>query len=143
LCCTRAFPFAWWAGALTIGQLLAVQLLAGAGNVLFGTAYQVNLPTLVAADDLVEANAKLQGISPTGSLGGRGLGGLVVRTVLLLTPLLRHQQGTANSASGDASAGTAPGITVPASSKGDSAVAGVTQAGALRQNSTPSQHSEP
>jgi hypothetical protein len=38
--------------------LLAVQLLAGAAGVVFGIAYQVNLPLLVASGELAEGNAK-------------------------------------------------------------------------------------
>jgi len=41
-------PCAAWLGILTLAQLVLVVLLGGA-NVLFATAYQVNLTSLVAA----------------------------------------------------------------------------------------------
>lgn len=43
-----SLPVAAWLGLLSIGQLGAVALLAGAVSVLFTTAYQVLLPSLVA-----------------------------------------------------------------------------------------------
>ena len=74
-------PVAYAAGALSIGQLLAVQLLAGAANVLFATAYQVNLPSLVTAAELTEGNTKLQASSSAATLGGRGLSGVVTQFI--------------------------------------------------------------
>jgi len=59
--------------------LYAVQLLAGAAAVVFGTAYQVNLPSLVTTGELAEGNAKLQASSSAASLGGRGLSGVVTQ----------------------------------------------------------------
>jgi hypothetical protein len=74
-------PVAYAIGVLTIGQLLAVQLLAGAAAVVFGTAYQVNLPSLVTSAELAEGNAKLQASTSAASLGGRGLSGVVTQLV--------------------------------------------------------------
>jgi MFS family permease len=74
-------PLAYAFGVLTVGQLLAVQLLAGAAAVVFGTAYQVNLPSLVKPDALAEANAKLQASTSAAALGGRGLSGVVAQVV--------------------------------------------------------------
>jgi MFS family permease len=74
-------PISYVVGVLTIGQLLVVQLLAGAFAGVFGTAYQVNLPSLVTPGELAEANAKLQAGSSASSLGGRGLSGVVAQVV--------------------------------------------------------------
>jgi hypothetical protein len=74
-------PVAYAFGALTIGQLFAVQLLTGAAAVVFGTAYQVNLPSLVTSGELAEGNAKLQASSSAAALGGRGLSGVVTQVV--------------------------------------------------------------
>jgi hypothetical protein len=74
-------PVAYAIGVLTIGQLLAVQLLAGAAAVVFGTAYQVNLPSLVTSAELAEGNTKLQASTSATSLGGRGLSGVVTELV--------------------------------------------------------------
>jgi MFS family permease len=65
-------PVAAWPGVLTIAQLLAVALLGGAASVFFSTAYQVYLPSLVAADQLVEGNAKLAGSASAARLGDLG-----------------------------------------------------------------------
>jgi hypothetical protein len=74
-------PIAYAIGLLTIGQLFAVQLLAGAVGVVFSTAYQVNLPSLVTSGELAEGNAKLQASSSATALGGRGLAGVVAQAV--------------------------------------------------------------
>lgn len=81
-------PAAAWMGVLTVGQLLVVELLAGGASVLFATAYQVNLPSLVTAEELVEGNAKLQGSASAAALGGRGLAGLVAQALGAATALL-------------------------------------------------------
>jgi MFS family permease len=75
-----SLPLTAWLGVLTIGQILFVALLAGAGNVLFATAYQVYLPSLVTAGELVEGNVKLQASSSAASIGGPGIAGLTAGT---------------------------------------------------------------
>jgi predicted MFS family arabinose efflux permease len=81
-----SLPVAAWAHVLTIGQLLVVELVAGAAGIFFTTAYIVYLPVLVHPDDLLEGNAKLSGSQSVASISGRGLAGLAARAV-----------GTANS----------------------------------------------
>ena len=81
-------PVAAWLGVLTIAQLLAVALLGGAAGVFFSTAYQVYLPSLVAADQLVEGNAKLAGSASAARLGGPGLAGLVAQALSVAAALL-------------------------------------------------------
>ena len=76
-----SLPLAAWLGVLTVGQVLAVVLLAGASNVLFSTAYQVCLTGLVDGADLLEGNAKLQGSAQVASVSGRGLAGLAAQAV--------------------------------------------------------------
>jgi predicted MFS family arabinose efflux permease len=76
-----SLPAAAWLHILTIGQVIVVVLLAGAANVFFATAYQVYLPSLVAAADLVECNAKLQGSAEVALIGGRGAAGLAAQAV--------------------------------------------------------------
>lgn len=73
-------PAAYAIGVLTIGQLFAVQLLAGAAAVVFGIAYQVSLPSLVRLGELAEGNAKLQASASAAALGGRGLSGVVAQS---------------------------------------------------------------
>ena len=74
-------PAAYAFGVLTLVQLLIVQLLAGAAAVVFGIAYQVNLPSLVTSGELAEGNAKLQASTSAAALGGRGLSGVVAQFV--------------------------------------------------------------
>jgi Transmembrane secretion effector len=56
-----SLPAAAWAGVLTTGQVAAAATAAGTAGVLFATGYQVLLPSLITAGELVEGNAKLQG----------------------------------------------------------------------------------
>jgi hypothetical protein len=83
-----SLPVAAWLGVLNTGQVVAVALLAGAANVFFATAYQVYLPSLVTAADLVEGNAKLQGGAQVAAIGGRGLAGLAAEAIGAATALL-------------------------------------------------------
>ncbi|WP_446215357.1 MFS transporter [Micromonospora sp. IBHARD004] len=74
-----SIPLAWWADALTIGQLYAVVLLTGVGTVFGDVAAQSFLPELVGRDRLVAANSLLMTSSATVQIGGRGFGGLLVQ----------------------------------------------------------------
>jgi Transmembrane secretion effector len=76
-----SLPVAAWLGVLSTGQVIGVALLAGVANVFFATAYQVYLPSLVAAGDLIEGNAKLQGTMQVANVGGRGAAGLAAQAV--------------------------------------------------------------
>lgn len=81
-------PAAAWLGVLTIWQVGAVALLAGIANVFFATAYQVYLPSLVTAAELIEGNAKLQGSASAAGIGGRGAAGLAAQAVGAAAALL-------------------------------------------------------
>jgi Na+/melibiose symporter-like transporter len=83
-----SLPAAAWAGVLSTGQVAAVATAAGAAGVLFATAYQVLLPSLVTAGELVEGNAKLQGSASVAAIGGRGAAGLAAGAVGGATALL-------------------------------------------------------
>jgi MFS family permease len=54
-----SLPVAHWLGVVTIGQLFAVALLAGLGQVLYQTAYPSFFVALVRRDQFVEANSLL------------------------------------------------------------------------------------
>ncbi|GAA2117550.1 MFS transporter [Kitasatospora saccharophila] len=73
-------PVAGWCGALTLGHLLAVALLAGAGGVFFQAAFQAQLPELVAPERLSSANARLQGGTSLAQLVGPALAGPAAQT---------------------------------------------------------------
>jgi MFS family permease len=74
-------PLSAWAGVLTVGQLVAVALLAGTATVFFSTAYQVYLRTLLTPAELVEGNAKLQGSEAAAELAGPSLAGLMAQAL--------------------------------------------------------------
>jgi MFS family permease len=83
-----SLPAAAWLGMLSTGQVIAVALLAGTANVFFATAYQVCLPSLVTAAELVEGNAKLQGGYSVATIAGRGAAGLAADAVGAAAALL-------------------------------------------------------
>ncbi|MCB5908815.1 MFS transporter [Streptomyces pinistramenti] len=70
-------PAAAWLGALGIGQLLVVALLAGTAAVFFQTAYTAYLPSLLDTADQAEGNAKLHGSAAAAQIAGTGSGGLI------------------------------------------------------------------
>jgi MFS family permease len=74
-------PVAAWAGVLSTGLVIAVQLLGGAASVLFMTAYQVYLPSLARPGDLIEGNTKMQGSASAAAFAGPGLAGLAAQLV--------------------------------------------------------------
>jgi MFS family permease len=81
-------PIAAWAGVLTTWLLAAVQLAGGAASVLFMTAYQVYLPSLVAPGELIEGNTKMQGSASAAAFAGPSLAGLVAQWFGAVTALL-------------------------------------------------------
>src|SRR5207249_1191460 len=74
-------PVAYAAGALHVAQLFVVAFLVGVLTVFFDVAYQSYLPSLVARDQLVEGNSKLQATASIAQLGGPGVAGPLVRLV--------------------------------------------------------------
>jgi MFS family permease len=72
-------PVAAWFGVLSMGYLLAVALGVGACAVFFSPAYQAFLPSIVAREDLGEANSKLSASNQTALIGGSGFGGLIAQ----------------------------------------------------------------
>ena len=71
-------PLAWALGILTIAQLLVIQFAVGIFTVLFDVAYQSYLPSLVARDQLVEGNSKLQSTASAAGVVGPGLAGVLI-----------------------------------------------------------------
>jgi MFS family permease len=83
-------PVAAWCGVLTVAQLIAVTLVAGAASVFFNSACQVLLPGVVDEADLTEGNAKLLGSREVAQIGGPGLGGLLAQAGGPVTGLLAN-----------------------------------------------------
>ena len=81
-------PVAAWAGVLSTGLVIAVQLLGGAASVLFMTAYQVYLPSLVQPGELIEGNTKMQGSASAAAFAGPSLAGLLAQLVGAVTAIL-------------------------------------------------------
>jgi predicted MFS family arabinose efflux permease len=81
-------PITAWAGVLSTGLVVVIQLLAGAASVLFMTAYQVYLPAVVTPEELVEGNTKMQGSASAAAFAGPGLAGLVAQLLGAVTALL-------------------------------------------------------
>src|SRR5262245_53810383 len=74
-------PLLWWLHALTWPYLLAVVLAAGLASVFFDVAQQAYLPTVVARDELVRANTRLQATASVVGLGGATVGAVLVSVV--------------------------------------------------------------
>jgi MFS family permease len=73
-----SIPIAYALGFLTIWQLYVVAFASGVMTVFFDVADMSYLPTVVERDQLVEANAKLQGSASTAQVIGQPLGGGIV-----------------------------------------------------------------
>ncbi|UOZ08173.1 MFS transporter [Amycolatopsis sp. WQ 127309] len=72
-------PLAAAFGALTMAYLLVAALLGGVAKVFFTLAYRAYLPALLGREDLLEANAKLQGSESATQVGGPGLAGVLAQ----------------------------------------------------------------
>ena len=73
-----SIPLAYVLGALRIEQLYVVVFLVACMSAVFSSAYPAYLPSLVGADHVVEANAKLATSSSIAEIGGPGLAGALV-----------------------------------------------------------------
>ena len=74
-------PVAWAFGSLTMTQLFVVALLAGACTVVFDLTFTSAVPDVVPADELDEANGRLELSGSSSRLTGPGLAGLVIAAV--------------------------------------------------------------
>jgi MFS family permease len=74
-------PVAWAVGILTIWQLLILQFVIGIFTVFFDVAYQSYLPSVVARDQLVDGNSKLQTTVSAAQIGGPGLAGVMIGVI--------------------------------------------------------------
>ncbi|WP_404382050.1 MFS transporter [Knoellia locipacati] len=80
-----SLPVAHWVGAVTLGQLFVVALLAGLGQVLYQTAYPSFFVSLVRRDQYVEANGLLSSTRSISFVGGPALAGGLIQ--VLTAPL--------------------------------------------------------
>ncbi|MEV4054308.1 MFS transporter [Amycolatopsis sp. NPDC049688] len=91
-------PVSWWAGVLTLAQLLAVVLFVGIATVFFDIAYQSYLPSLVGREHLMEGNAKLQAVQSTAQIAGPSAAGVLVQLVNAASTVLVTSLGFLTSA---------------------------------------------
>jgi len=83
-----SIPVAWFTGVLTIWQLYAVALVTGVATVFFDVSYQSYLPALVAREDLVEGNSKLEVTRSLSQVAGPGLAGLLIQAFQAASAIL-------------------------------------------------------
>jgi MFS family permease len=76
-----SLPLAHWFGAVTLAQLFVVALLAGAGQVLFSSAYPSFFVSLVDRSRFVEANSKLSTSRSASFVAGPAVGGLLIQVL--------------------------------------------------------------
>jgi MFS family permease len=76
-----SIPLAWWLGALTVTQLVVVELAVGSCRVVFQPAYSSHLPDVVRREQLTEASGHLRAANSAAMLSGPGLGGMLVQAV--------------------------------------------------------------
>jgi MFS family permease len=74
-------PVAYAFRVVDLPQLYAVALTSGALTVVFEIASQAYLPAIVRREQLVEANAKLQGVTVAAQSAGPSIGGALVTFV--------------------------------------------------------------
>ena len=73
-----SIPVAHAMDVLTIWQLYGVGFVVGIATVFFDIAYQSYLPSLVARQQIIDGNAKLEISRSAAQLGGPGVAGLLV-----------------------------------------------------------------
>lgn len=76
-----SLPLAHWFGVVTLGQLMAVALVAGLGQVLYQTAYPSFFVSLVRRDQFVEANGLLSSTRSISYVGGPALAGAMIQVL--------------------------------------------------------------
>lgn len=76
-----SIPLAAIGGVLGMPQLYAVALLSGTASAFFGIAYQSYLPVLVPAEQLTDANAKLEFSNSGSTMAGVALAGAFVQWI--------------------------------------------------------------
>ena len=81
-------PVAAWLHHLTIAHLIAVALLVGVASVFFQVAWTACLPAMFDSEDLVGANAVLQGSESAVQIAGPAVGGALMAAVNAVAGLI-------------------------------------------------------
>jgi len=74
-------PVAWWAGVLTVTQLVLVELLVGAARVTFRPTFSAHLPDVVPDEHVTGASSRLRAAEAGAMLAGPGIGGTLVQVL--------------------------------------------------------------
>jgi MFS family permease len=74
-----SIPIAYLFDVLTLGQLFVVGFLVGICTVFFDVAYQSYLPSLVARNQIIEGNSKLEITRSAAQIGGPGFAGVLIQ----------------------------------------------------------------
>ncbi|MFC4170720.1 MFS transporter [Microvirga sp. GCM10011540] len=77
-------PVMAWFGAITIGQIIGVATVVALFSMIFQTADNAYLPTVVERDQLLEGNAKLATTDAVAEIAGPALAGVLIQ--LLTAP---------------------------------------------------------
>lgn len=72
-------PIAWWAGGLTMTQLVLVALVVSLATVISSVGSATFLPAIVTKDQLTARNSVMSGSVAVTQLGGPSLGGVLVQ----------------------------------------------------------------
>jgi predicted MFS family arabinose efflux permease len=75
-----SIPLAWYAGVLTVPQLVLAALAVSFSTVLFDVSNSTFLPSIVPRDSLAARNSVTSATHATTELAGPSLGGLLVQT---------------------------------------------------------------
>src|SRR5690349_12997035 len=81
-------PLAWWLGHLTIAHLVVAALVISLANVVFDVGTNTFLPTIVSREELTTRNSLVSATHSATTLGGPGLGGLIVQLLGAVPTLL-------------------------------------------------------
>ncbi|MDE9365070.1 MFS transporter [Luteipulveratus sp. YIM 133132] len=74
-------PLAYWTGVLTLGQLVVVALVAGAGRTIYQTAYPSFFVALVRRDQYLQANSLLSTTRSGSFIVGPAVGGVLIQVL--------------------------------------------------------------
>jgi len=76
-----SLPVAYWIGMVTLGHLFVVAVLAGAGQVLFSSAYAQFFVGLLDRSQYVDANSKLSTSRSASFVAGPAIGGVLIQAL--------------------------------------------------------------
>ncbi len=76
-----SIPLAAWIGQFSLAQLLVVTFLVTSCSVLFDSAHQAYVPTLIGKDQLLDANAKQESTAAASEIVGPPVGGILVQAL--------------------------------------------------------------